>query len=149
MEQQIGALRDEIRRAARVAASAPGKHPAPSGTLRRFTAGLLAIFVVATPGTGGAPPRAPLPRLRWPVAVIGHRAGAGIAPENTLGAIRQAIRLRVDYVEVDVRTTRDGAFVIMHDPTVDRTTGGHGTVRDLTLAEIRGLAVKNRFGPDF
>ena len=107
------------------------------------------MFVVATPGSEGAPPRAPLPRLRWPVAVIGHRAGAGIAPENTLAAIRQAIRLRVDYVEVDVRTTRDGELVIMHDPTVDRTTEGHGAVRDLTLAEIRLLAVKNAFGSGF
>ena len=117
--------------------------------MRRFAAGLLTIFVVGIPGSESPPPRAPLPRLRWPVAVIGHRAGAGVAPENTLGAIRQAIRLHVDYVEVDVRTNRDGALVIMHDPTVDRTTNGRGAVRALTLAEIRLLAAKNRFGSAF
>jgi glycerophosphoryl diester phosphodiesterase len=93
--------------------------------------------------------RAPLPHLRWPIAVIAHRAGAGIAPENTLAAIRQAIRLRADYVELDVRTTKDGAFVIMHDSRVDRTTDGHGAVRDLTLAEIRALHVKNEHAKQF
>lgn len=93
--------------------------------------------------------RAALPALRYGVAAISHRGGAGIAPENTLAAYRQAIRLKADYVEIDVRTTRDGALVIMHDSTVDRTTDGHGKVRDLTLAEIRALTVKNRFGPAF
>jgi glycerophosphoryl diester phosphodiesterase len=57
--------------------------------------------------------------------------------------------LGADYVEIDVRTTKDGALVIMHDSTVDRTTTGHGPVRNLTLAEIRPLKVKNRFGPKF
>jgi len=93
--------------------------------------------------------RAPLPHLRWPIAVIAHRAGAGIAPENTLAAIRQAIRLRADYVELDVRTTKDGAFVIMHDSRVDRTTDGQGAVRDLTLAEIRALHIRNEHGKRF
>lgn len=93
--------------------------------------------------------KAPLPKLRYGVAVIAHRGGAGIAPENTLAAYRQSIRLKADYVEIDVRTTRDGALVIMHDSTVDRTTDGHGKVRDLTFAEIRALRVKNRFGPEF
>jgi glycerophosphoryl diester phosphodiesterase len=93
--------------------------------------------------------QAPLPKLQWPIAVIGHRAGSAIAPENTLAAIRNAIRLHADYVELDVRTTRDGALVIMHDSTVDRMTNGHGAVRDLTLAEIKGLEVNNRFGPAF
>jgi glycerophosphoryl diester phosphodiesterase len=93
--------------------------------------------------------RASLPAVRWPVAVIAHRAGAGIAPENTLAAIRRAIRLKVDYVEVDVRTTRDGELVIMHDSTVDRMTDGAGRVSDLTLAQVRALKVKNAFGQAF
>jgi glycerophosphoryl diester phosphodiesterase len=92
---------------------------------------------------------APVPKPRWPVAVIAHRCGGGIAPENTLAALRQAIRLKVDYVEIDVRTTKDGALVNMHDSTVDRMTNGRGAVRDLTLAEIRALEVKTRFGPEF
>jgi glycerophosphoryl diester phosphodiesterase len=111
-------------------------------------AAILLLSLVSSRGSGDGS-RAPLPRLRWPVAVIGHRAGAGIAPENTLAAIRQAIRLGIDYVEIDVRTTKDGALVIMHDGSVDRTTSGHGNVRDLTLPELRSLQVKNRFGPGF
>src|SRR5690349_16352564 len=56
---------------------------------------------------------APLPKPRWPIAVICHRAGAAIAPENTIAAIQNAIALGADYVEIDVRTTRDGKLVIM------------------------------------
>lgn len=111
-------------------------------------AGSLAL-AAADPRAHAAEQPAPLPRLRWPIAVIGHRAGAAIAPENTLGAIRQAIRLAIDYVEIDLRTTRDGALVVMHDAQVDRTTDGKGTVRDLTLAEVRRLRIKNRFGDAF
>lgn len=122
------------------------KTPVP--LLATLGAALLALLALTPPHAGAVGP-APLPPLRWPIAVIGHRAGAAIAPENTLGAIRQAIRLRADYVEVDVRTTRDGALVIMHDARVDRMTDGHGAVRDLTLAEIRRLRVKNEFGPSF
>jgi glycerophosphoryl diester phosphodiesterase len=95
--------------------------------------------------TAPKPDLAPLPKSRWLIVVIGHRAGAAIAPENTLAAIRNAIELRADYVELDIRTTKDGEFVIMHDSTVDRTTSGHGAVKDLTLAEIKGLGNKNRF----
>lgn len=93
--------------------------------------------------------RAALPGVRHPIAVIAHRAGAGIAPENTLAAIRNAIRLGVDYVELDVRATRDGALVLMHDSTVDRTTNGTGAVRDLTLRQIRDLDAGTKFHPRY
>lgn len=73
------------------------------------------------------------------IVVVAHRGAHMSAPENTLAAIREAIRLGCDYVEVDVRTTRDGVLVLMHDRTVDRTTDGHGAVAELTLAEIRAL----------
>ena len=88
---------------------------------------------------------ADLPRLKHPIAVIAHRAGRGIAPENTLAAIRKAIALKVDYVELDIRATKDGHLVIMHDRTVDRTTKGTGAVKDLTLAEIRALDAGSKF----
>jgi len=71
--------------------------------------------------------------------VVGHRGAAGLEPENTLRSVRKAIELGVDQVEIDVRVTKDGHLVIMHDETVDRTTNGHGYVRDLTFDEIRGL----------
>ncbi len=71
--------------------------------------------------------------------VVGHRGMRFVEPENTLRAVKRALELGVDAVEVDVRRTRDGHLVLMHDPTVDRTTNGRGRVRDLTLAEIRRL----------
>jgi len=71
--------------------------------------------------------------------VIGHRGMRFIEPENTLRAIERALRCGVDAVEVDVRMTRDGRLVLMHDETVDRTTDGEGRVRDLTFNEIRRL----------
>ena len=73
------------------------------------------------------------------IKVTGHRGAAGLEPENTLRSIRRAIDLGVDRVEVDVRVTRDGRLVVIHDETVDRTTNGHGYVNELTLDEIRKL----------
>lgn len=78
--------------------------------------------------------------------VIGHRAAGGqmgvIAPENTLAAVRAAIIMGLDGIEIDVRDTKDGHLVLMHDDTVDRTTDGHGKVSDLTLDRIRALHIK-------
>jgi len=65
-----------------------------------------------------------LPSIKNRIAVIAHRGGASLAPENTLVAIAKAMELGADYVEVDVRQTRDGYLVCMHDSTVDRTTNG-------------------------
>ena len=73
------------------------------------------------------------------IEVVGHRGAAGLEPENTLRSIRKAIDLGVDSVEIDVRVTRDGYLVVIHDETVDRTTNGHGYVKDLTFNEIRRL----------
>lgn len=97
------------------------------------------------------PPKffAPLPRLKHPIAVIAHRAGRSLAPENTLAAIQNAIRLGVDYVELDVRTTKDGVLVIMHDGTVERTTNGKGAVKDLDLAALRGLDAGSKFNAKY
>ena len=68
--------------------------------------------------------------------VVAHRGGAGLAPENTLAACGLALRLGVDAVEVDVRLTTDGVPVLLHDATLDRTTGCSGEVRGMTLAAI-------------
>lgn len=101
--------------------------------------------------TGAQPNRqfAALPSLKHRVAVIAHRAGGGISPENTLAAIRRAIALGVDYVELDIRATKDGSLVIMHDRTVDRTTNGSGAIKDLTLAEVRALDAGSKFDAKF
>lgn len=71
--------------------------------------------------------------------VAAHRGGAGLAPENTLEAYRNAIRIGADYVEIDVRETADGALVIMHDSAVDRTTDGTGEVSRLNASTIARL----------
>ncbi|MGE0708805.1 MAG: glycerophosphodiester phosphodiesterase family protein [Planctomycetota bacterium] len=79
--------------------------------------------------------------MRQRVLVIAHRGAHRDHPENGLAAIRRAIELGCDYVELDVRQTRDGALVLMHDAEVDRTTDGRGKVAALSLAELRGLTL--------
>ncbi len=72
-----------------------------------------------------------------------HRGQSAHLPENTLAAFREAAELGADWLEMDVQMTRDGALVVIHDETVDRTTNGSGRVADLTLAEIRALDAGN------
>ncbi len=72
---------------------------------------------------------------------IGHRGAAGYAPENTLSAIKKAVTLKVDFVELDVRATNDRQLVIFHDRRVDRLTIGKGAVADLSLADLRRLTL--------
>ena len=74
---------------------------------------------------------------------IGHRGAAGHVLENTLGSIEKAIELGVDYVEIDLRLTCDGHVVVLHDATVDRTTNGHGRIKDLTLAQLKRIKTKD------
>jgi len=71
--------------------------------------------------------------------LIAHRGGPAYAPENTLAAFRHAIAVGADWIEMDIQMTKDGALIVMHDETVDRTTNGTGRVRDLTLEQIRAL----------
>ena len=80
------------------------------------------------------------------VLVVAHRGNWSIAPENSLAAIDSAIRMKVDIVEIDIRKTKDGQLVLMHDDTVDRTTNGTGKVKDKTLAEIKQLRLKDKDG---
>jgi len=71
--------------------------------------------------------------------VVAHRGGAALAPENTLAALRRALDLEVDAVELDVRLSRDGHPVVIHDATVDRTMEATGRVRDLSLGALQAL----------
>ena len=72
-----------------------------------------------------------------------HRGCTERAPENTVAAARDALRLGVDLIECDVRTTADGHLVIMHDSTVDRTTDGFGPISGMTLAQVRRLRIRD------
>ena len=71
--------------------------------------------------------------------VATHRGERFTAPENTISSFERSIAMGVDMIETDVRMTKDHELVIMHDPTVDRTTDGTGMVRDLTLAQFKAL----------
>ena len=82
---------------------------------------------------------AALPAAASDLEVIAHRGEHLVCPENTIPAIQKAINLGCHWVEIDVRTTRDGHFVLMHNATVDATTSGQGAVAEMTLAEIRAL----------
>ncbi|KOU71307.1 glycerophosphodiester phosphodiesterase family protein [Streptomyces virginiae] len=70
---------------------------------------------------------------------IGHRGVMGVEPENTLRSYLRAERSGMDAIALDLRLSKDGVLVAVHDPEVDRTTDGSGAVADLTLAELRGL----------
>jgi len=81
--------------------------------------------------------------------LIAHRGGSALAPENTLAAFRRAVEWwRADLLEIDVQPTRDGDAVVIHDPTVDRTTDGAGHVSTFTVAELKRLDAGYRFTPD-
>jgi glycerophosphoryl diester phosphodiesterase len=80
--------------------------------------------------------------------VIAHRGASGSAPENTLPAFELAVRQGADAIELDVRLTRDGVPVVLHDATLDRTTDGRGPVGALTLAELRAADAGARFSLD-
>lgn len=80
--------------------------------------------------------------------VFAHRGGARRAPENTMAAFAHAVSLGVDGLECDVHLSRDGVPVVIHDPTVDRTTDGRGPVAAMTVAELARLDAGFRFEAD-
>jgi glycerophosphoryl diester phosphodiesterase len=82
------------------------------------------------------------------LTVFAHRGGAGLAPENTCGAFRQAASLGVDGCELDVRLSKDGEVVVIHDATLDRTSDADGPVSALTAAELGRVDAGFRFGAD-
>lgn len=77
------------------------------------------------------------------VLVASHRGDWRNACENSVEAVENAIRMGVDIVEIDLGRTKDGELIVMHDDKVDRTTTGKGYIKDLTLAEIKQLRLRN------
>lgn len=86
---------------------------------------------------------APLPSSKNKLVVIAHRGNHVNVPENTLASYEEAIKSGADYVEVDLRTSKDGMLIIHHDDTVDRMTNGQGKVSEKTWAELQSLQLKN------
>ncbi|MEQ4209336.1 glycerophosphodiester phosphodiesterase family protein [Actinopolymorpha sp. B17G11] len=121
----------------------------------RLRAAALATFVALLAALGLAAPV--VADTERPVDVIAHRGSSGVAPENTLAAVRLAIAQKSDVIENDIQRTQDGALVIMHDTTLTRTTDveqvfpdrAPWNVRDFTLAEIKQLDAGSWFAPEF
>ena len=84
-----------------------------------------------------------------PVLRVGHRGARGYAPENTLASFKLGVELGASVIETDVHISKDGEVVLIHDHTVDRTTDGHGFVKDMTVAELKQLDAGSWFDPKF
>src|SRR5262249_49356567 len=82
----------------------------------------------------------------WPGQVSCHGGASRYAPENTLPAVAEAARLGADFIEIDIRPTRDGRYVLLHDATLNRTTGAKGPVAGRAFAEVARLDAGRWFG---
>jgi len=83
---------------------------------------------------------------RRPVQISLHRGANRYAPENTLPAFVKAVRMGADYVEFDVRATKDGEFFLLHDSKLDRTTDGSGPINQISTEAVRRLSAGVKFG---
>jgi len=81
--------------------------------------------------------------------IIAHRGASAHAPENTLAAFELALAEGADAIELDAKLSADGHAVVIHDMTVDRTTGAHGRVKDLLLSDLRSLGAGGFFSAKF
>lgn len=86
----------------------------------------------------------------WPrPCIFAHRGASAHAPENTLAAFELALQQGAPAIEMDVKLSADGHVVVIHDPTVDRTTNGKGKVARLSLAELRALDAGSFFSEKY
>jgi glycerophosphoryl diester phosphodiesterase len=111
---------------------------------------LLLVFILSASQTNVVDgQKAPIPKSKNAFVVISHRGNHVAAQENTLAAFQNAIKVGADYVEIDLRTSKDSQLVIMHDGTVNRMTNGIGKVSDLTWAELKQLNVIEKNHPEW
>ncbi len=90
-----------------------------------------------------------MPKIQHRPLVYAHRGASAFAPENTVAAFLLAVELRADGIELDAKLSADGEVMVIHDPTVDRTTNGSGRVNQLTLSELQRLDAGSSFDPRF
>lgn len=110
---------------------------------------LAGVYVVLALSTGSPMISAPVfGNVDHRPLVIAHRGGGGLAPENTLEAFRRSFELGADVLELDVRVSADGTFVVIHDDTVDRTTNGNGEVSKIPFDRLQTLDAGYKFTPD-
>ena len=81
--------------------------------------------------------------------LFAHRGASLHAPENTMEAFNLAIQQGADGVELDAKLSADGEVIVIHDPTVDRTTNGHGRVATFKLTDLRALDAGSFFSEKF
>lgn len=81
--------------------------------------------------------------------IIGHRGASAHAPENTIAAFKLAVEHGADGIELDAKLSADGHIMVIHDQTVDRTTGGQGAVRSLTLGQLKQMDAGSTFDAQF
>lgn len=81
--------------------------------------------------------------------IIAHRGAKAFAPENTMASFQLAVESKADGVEFDIKLTKDGEIIIIHDLTVDRTTNGKGRVKDFSLEELKKLDAGKFFSDKF
>ena len=124
-------MRPRLRRAAFLLAGALGGLAATYGVL---------VLVAST-----RPPTPTHDFFGAPAPNVAHRGGGMLAPEATLAAFAAAAGAGADVLEMDVRLSADGALVVIHDRTVDRTTDGSGAVADFRLEELRSLNAGHHF----
>ena len=111
---------------------------------------LLLVFILSASQTNVVDgQKAPIPKSKNAFVVISHRGNHVAAQENTLAAFQNAINVGADYVEIDLRTSKDSQLVIMHDATVNRMTNGIGKVSDLSWAELKQLKVIEKNHPEW
>lgn len=79
--------------------------------------------------------------------IFAHRGDSALIPENTMHAFKDAYQLDIDCIETDVHMTKDQNFVLFHDPNLERTTDGKGSVADYTLSELKNLDAGYNFQP--
>ena len=109
--------------------------------------GVVYVYLASVTGDAAAE-RTVFKRENARPLVFAHRGGGGLFPENTLQAFEYSAKMGVDVLELDVHATSDGALVVNHDATVDRTTDGRGRITELTLEQIKKLDAGYSFSTD-
>ncbi len=99
---------------------------------------LLILILTACTSSTVTPPTSPTTSVNASnILVIAHRGGAGLMPENTMASFKNGIALKSDFIEMDAHLSKDGIPVIIHDPTLERTTDGFGQISNFTLAQLQ------------
>lgn len=107
------------------------------------------MFVAGLAGMGYANPAAQGRPSSEDIEVVVHRGANFLAPENTLPSARAALKYGAEWIELEVRKSKDGVLYNLHDETLDRTTDGHGPIHLVTSSEIERLDAGSWFGPAF